>query len=890
LDALLQDAQALDAQIQSWRKHPFQPFAVARLRHVAFMKAVVMKYLDNLIAWADQIFRRDTIESLNEETQLYLLAAHLLGKKPEKIPPRATPKTETYHSIGSKIGDLSSAWVEIENYVYPSGVLMMPPPKGGGAGIPHIPHGGAILATMPLFCVPKNENLLAYWDTLADRLFKIRHCMNIEGVVRELPLYEPPIDPAILIRAAAAGVDLNSALNDLYGALPHYRFSVMIAKATELCAELKSLGSQLLSALEKRDAEKLALLRSGQEMEMLKKAELIKQQQLQEAIGTKQGLLKSRETAAARYLYYQRLLGNTQAELPEIGATISDLPYPQGAQLIDENGVKMIPHEKEELEKLKIADFLQVGAGIMDTIAGIVHLIPDNTACTAPAGEGAATTTGGSSFGMALSAGATAVRTGATQVSYEASLAGKIGALIMREAEMVLQNTLAARELMQIDKQILVAGIRETMAQQELANHLKQEEDARAIDEFMHQKYTNQALYDWMLGQISGVYFQTYQLVFDMAKRAERAYRFELGLGSSAFIQFGYWDSLKKGLCSGEKLHLDLKRLEAAYLDQSQREYEITKHVSLSLLDPVALVTLKTTGSCQVEIPEAFFDRDYPGHYRRRIKSVGLTVPCVTGPYTSVNCTLSLLSHRMRINPNGIGAASDYASTGPGDARFMENFAAIQSIVTSGAQNDSGLFELNFRDDRFLPFDGAGAVSRWSLEMPQDSNLFDFSTISDVVLHLRYTARDGNPSLKTQAKAALPDTGVRLFNLKHDFSGEWYSFFYPNAGADQVLSLPLSDERFPYHSPDETLRLTRMELYADFSDGADYSARLSSPAPVPPATTPAVVNYDFALPATLYQAGKAVTNVPLGTWTMKLKSDTAPDYRRLKANQVRRCI
>src|SRR5262249_4141744 len=135
-----------------------------------------------------------------------------------------------------------------------------------------------------------------------------------------------------------------------------------------------------------------------------------------------------------------RLLGNTQVQLPEIGATIPDLPYPQGAQLVDENGVKMIPHEKEELLKLKIADFVQLGAGIMDTIAGILHLIPNNTACTAPGGEGSATTTGGSSFGLALSAGATAARTGATELNFQSTLAGKIGALILREAEMVLQN------------------------------------------------------------------------------------------------------------------------------------------------------------------------------------------------------------------------------------------------------------------------------------------------------------------------------------------------------------------------------------------------------------------------------------------------------------------
>ena len=84
---------------------------------------------------------------------------------------------------------------------------------------------------MPFFCIPPNDKLLGYWDTVADRLFKIRHCMNIEGVERPLPLFEPPIDPALLVRAAAAGVDIASVLSDLNAPLPHYRFSVMLQKA-----------------------------------------------------------------------------------------------------------------------------------------------------------------------------------------------------------------------------------------------------------------------------------------------------------------------------------------------------------------------------------------------------------------------------------------------------------------------------------------------------------------------------------------------------------------------------------------------------------------------------------------------------------------------------------
>ena len=99
-------------------------------------------------------------------------------------------------------------------------------------------------------------------------------------------------------------------------------------------------------------------------------------------------------------------------------------------------------------------------------------------------------------------------------------------------------------------------------------------------------KFTNRELYDWMVGQISGIYFQSYQLAYDVAKRAECAYRYELGLNDSSFIQFGYWDSLKKGLLAGERLTYDLKRMEVAYLDQNKREYEIAKHVSLQLDRP----------------------------------------------------------------------------------------------------------------------------------------------------------------------------------------------------------------------------------------------------------------------------------------------------------------
>jgi Tc toxin complex TcA C-terminal TcB-binding domain len=92
-----------------------------------------------------------------------------------------------------------------------------------------------------------------------------------------------------------------------------------------------------------------------------------------------------------------------------------------------------------------------------------------------------------------------------------------------------------------------------------------------------------------------------------------------------------------------------------AYHDNNKRELELelelVRHVSLRQLDPVALLTLRITGSCSVTIPEWLYDRDCPGHYMRRIKTVALSIPSVVGPYTGVNCTVTLQSSTLRVSP-----------------------------------------------------------------------------------------------------------------------------------------------------------------------------------------------------------------------------------------------
>jgi hypothetical protein len=255
--------------------------------------------------------------------------------------------------------------------------------------------------------------------------------------------------------------------------------------------------------------------------------------------------------------------------------------------------------------------------------------------------------------------------------------------------------------------------------------------------------------------------------------------------------------------------------MEVSYLSQNKREYELTKNVSLAQLDPLALLQLKTTGACTFSLPEAIFDLDHPGQYFRRLKSVGVTVPCVAGPYTQVGCKLSLVGNRYRKNTELVqGAATDkdkYAEVPGNDDRFTYSVGSIQSISTSQALNDNGLFELNFRDERYLPFEGAGAVSSWRLELPATFKQFDYGTITDVVLQVRYTARDGGSSFRSLVEGVLGELLEDMlvdaqnnglyqgFDLRREFPNEWYRL--QQSGTVQIA---IGSDRLPFFTKGHT--------------------------------------------------------------------------------------
>ncbi len=306
-----------DQRITEWRDAPFRPYVVARGRIVAYMKWTVALYIKTLIAYGDMYFRRRTLEDIPLAIQLYVLASHLYGPKGETIPKQGKKIPQTYFSLLDKWDAFSNAAVQLEvafpfsnqtgeawHFIGDTSQALKAwseSEKSGWRGGNWEQQIGLAnifgFATSGYFCLPNNPNLQALRSTIDQRLYNIRHCLDINGRPMPLALWEPPIDPGQLVAAVASGLSLSSALNDLNAALPNYRFAWLLSRALEATAELKGLESTFLSIKEKRDGEALQLLRTGHEITINNMIMELKKSSLEEAGRSLTALRASQEVS-----------------------------------------------------------------------------------------------------------------------------------------------------------------------------------------------------------------------------------------------------------------------------------------------------------------------------------------------------------------------------------------------------------------------------------------------------------------------------------------------------------------------------------------------------------------------------------------------------------------
>ena len=702
----------LQCLIEQWKFDPFEPHLIAKQRLVAYQKFVVMKYLNTLIARGDELFTQDTTESVNLAIQFYIMAADILGPKSAEAPDPLIGKIKTADDLIDDAGkdgnlDWANSLLEYEDSMLIGRI------RDRDTYQNRCPYRTSLIANISkqtfYFNVPRNENLMAFWDTVADRLYKIRNSLNIEGVKRTLALFAPPIDPGMLVKARAAGLSISDILADAGATLPHYRFKVIVAKALEIARDLRNMQETLLQALKNKDSEALAQLR------------------LQHRIAAK------------------KLSQNIfEIQMKELETEASSL------EVEKEKKTKKQEHHKSNIEKLK-TDFENGYAKTMQKVADLrekvesakriasaMYSIPDLDA------GGIVNAFGGIDFHMAAYGGRKLGEAAITMAeSYLSKAMEREAAALQQKTkgeekkvteEETFEESIASNEIDQTEKAIIVNTIRQEQNEKEQELFEKELERDEEEYEFLCDKFTNKDLYEWLVKQMTKLSKNMCKLTTKVAKMAEKCYHFEIGdtdMGNAkSFISNSYWDGAYNGLLSADRLIADLHAMEVAYLENDKREQEITWPVSLKAVkiadgeinpDANGQELLANLQNCLFEVNSDYICNELKISFCR-IRDIRLRVVAPDFHGLSLNATLTLESNTLKYGNIEI-----------------QNRIGVRPFATGMANSDCGKFDFNFKSEKYAAFEGAGLDSSWKLTISKTDGL---TSIDDVVLYISFTAKN----------------------------------------------------------------------------------------------------------------------------------------------------
>jgi hypothetical protein len=846
----LKDMYSDPNTIEMYRRNPGNPHAIARMRLAAYQKHVVMKYLDNLLDWADNLFEQYTPESTSEARNLYSTVKTILGQKPQTTGDCLVPNDFTYNDIKDtganeflynlfispnsgtagimKMNSMTLAEDEEEEFVYTpnthraktssakyvskmnakaSAHKKAKKPftdvKSTTVGRPKVKDMAAIRVdsrystlkpvkglhrpnlSLPYFdlekdlafCFPHNQDFINYWDRVDDRIYKLNHCLDINGVRKVMPAYAPPIDPMLLARMVAGGLSFDEIAGALNAKLPNHRFSFLIERAKQYAGVVQNFGQSLFAAIEKKDAEELTLIRARHEVNILNLSTQLKKQQIEQAKVSLKIVQENKKGIEIRKAHFENLVNE--------GLTSWEI-----AQQVSKH----------------VATGIKLAESVVHFSAAITYLIPQ-------VGSPFAMKYGGQELGhsgVEFAEWAGSMAQIAEAISSSAALeAGNQ----RREQDWQHQVENLAQDLVGLNEQVRNAEIAVQVAELDLELHLKNIEQYEELFEFYTTKFAGFDHYTFLVRELQRLYRMAYNMANDVAIQAQAAFEFERrGVEGvmGGFVQSNNWNNERIGLLAGENLLLQLMQMEQEFYNTDKRKIEITQHFSLLQIAPEKLLELKITGEFSgFTIPEAAFDLVYPGYFRRIIKSVRISIPCIAGPYTNIGATLTLGTNKIRTRTT--------------DDLIDFNFTGCETIATSSAQNDGGQFELNFRDERYLPFEGAGAVSSWTLSLPKSIRPFDYNSISDIVFHVSYTAEyDGvfKNEVEGNLKVALNSLNgaglTRIFSLRYDFPREWNLLSDSNNSDDMILEL--RREHFPYFASVDKIKSIGSKVFTQQPD------------------------------------------------------------------------
>lgn len=720
---------------------PRDPDTIAYGAPSHYRKAIFMLYVDNLIAWGDSLYRQVTRDTLNEAQLHYVRALSLLGplskgRSISQWAPQTLAQAARHEDDALAAFELSTA-ASLEHLTCTS--------LGAESWLR--------LIDAPWFRLPVNTRLLDMWDQLDARLYNLRNNLTLNGRPMKLALYEAPANPQDLLRAQLAG---SSAAVRRLGALASiapYRFSAMLMRARSAVDTLMAFGSQLQAHMENRDRAEQQSLQQANLLELTRFVETFDTQAIEQAELNLAALKSRREQLHAKVASYDKWLEQD----------VSDAELAAEQMLAGASASRMV------------AAGLRSAGSALSALPNTITLICAPVPIPVP---------GGWTWGGPPWAAASLLEGAAIYFSDSAEAQMRADARERRRTEWAFLKDEAQKQVEALALQDELQQVLIRSAQLKRDRSRKSSEAAQALYAFIQNRATNAALYQWLGGQMATLYFQAYDAVFSLCLATEACWQYEIGDGDTRFIPVNAWQDNRHGLTAGESLGLGLMQMESAFLVRNERSLDLAKTVSLRrlLADyqtdgneagwPSVIAQLRTSGTLDFALKPSLFDRDYPGHYLRQLGQVTLSLPGVLGPFENARAVLGQLtnSYLLKADLGGCKHMYQQANELPGEhddvnPRFViANPRSGQQIAISGDTEDSGLHTPLAGDERYLPFEGTGAVSSWTLtfarhECVTQQRMFD--DLQDIIIHLRYRARDGGKVFAQQVKALLPPPDQR---------------------------------------------------------------------------------------------------------------------------------